>query len=318
MIRLIGTVSMLLLGIVHAQENTILSIQQDYQNKLAQLEQLGHDQIGYYPYCSDVVNLYLEEKEAILKAVQQNYLLPEEQQLLNIKVDLDRSQERQRHAALSQEDVDWVSSGQKGYNRSYNNCFTGNTPVTVFFTLTTKISWNQYDHKIVATTMELQEMYEQQEDKGFHVLSSSLGKIEKAPSRYKKDCWARVNQVHLGHVRDGKTMNMINVGPYGSDYTFKVTPQHRFYAYVQDECSEESMYQWQEAQNLEPGTAQLYQGEDGQLCPINATSEYAAESEGWGNFMPLKVYNLNTETHAYYVGPRGNQVLVHDTKLISE
>lgn len=317
MTKLIATLSMIFLSVAHAQDNDTHRIQQTYQTKLAQLETMGNDEIGYYPLCSEIVKVYLQEKQAILEQAQQEYLLPEEHTMIQVEVGINKAED-QRHIDLGQEsDVHLVSDRKGGYS-SHNNCFTGNTPVTVFYSETFKLGLNHYEREKVFRSIELQEMYEHREDTQFHVLSSSLGKIEKAPTRYHKDCWARVNQVYLGHVDHGKNMITLGIGNKDAQQHFEVTPQHRFYAYLEGECSESSLYVWQEAQNLQHTDIRLYQGEEGQLCPINYTSKYTVEGGGIGNLMPKKVYNLNTDTHVYYVGPKANQVLVHDTKWINE
>ncbi|MCI5073378.1 hypothetical protein MRY82_10645 [bacterium] len=50
-----------------------------------------------------------------------------------------------------------------------------------------------------------------------------------------------------------------------------------FYTYTEDACSEKNGYVWQKAHKLEQGSMRLYQGEEGQLCPIHHKNQYTVE-----------------------------------------
>lgn len=290
--------------------------------KLKGLAKYGSSNLGQYPLCEDVINIRNFVAEGTIAQFFNEFAPQALQAFTSHKFSYDINAFRDRLTAGSDglsgkylaanTSPPQKNTGSSSIVPTGGACFTGETNVTLTQphknqNFSWEINFEDLNYVFESNSYDL------------HVLSSPVESIPDAPADYLLPCWGKINGLTVGELYDkDDSVCTITYGDNGHAET--CTPKHRFRVEVCDASGKATGCEWKPVSEIDSTKMNLI-SDSGQPVKISSVTTKVVEDwdGGWllvdfDTFSDLDVYNLSVETGTYYVGTKGNRVLVHNVK----
>lgn len=309
------------------------------ENQLHKIPNVGREDRGFYPFCSDVIAAYQSEKTQIAKILLED--AGQDFTELKIQIDWDSTHV---HQQVHNDDT-MVHEVDFSFPNTYFTCFDAKTAINLLlkpndmdvnnlahyqtveyvqgdikayhaqekFNSKDLESMLILDERGIGTLRTLTDKYNRTHTP--YILSSTAGLI--ADKRYQKDCWSEIKRLYEGVVEHGNVMANTAVREFNPTTKKETvthilsTPNHRFFA-CYDDADQGYGCRWTKAAELDASTMRLYS--KNATRKIDYVSSFKIEDTRLGSPIDHNVYNLASETYTYYVGDNLHRVLVHNVK----